>query len=83
MEPRDRRDLSRSGGITGAGVVDFGFIQVRVGSRRRTYASFGFARFHSGTPKSRSVHSHSLGFTQARLGGLGISRVRLGSLRSA
>ena len=45
--------------------------------------SFGFTWVHSRTTRIRRVYSRSLVFTQSRLGSVGFSRVRLGSLMRA
>ena len=42
--------------------------------------SLEFAWIHSGTHIGRRVHSNSYGITPARLGVVGIIRVRVGSL---
>ena len=59
------------------------FIRVRVGSLRRakvSSGSFEFARVHWCVPRSRRLHSGSLGFTLARLGVVGFILVRVGSI---
>ena len=70
-------------GFTRAFLVVVGCIWVRVGRALALSGSFGFGWVQSGAPKSHRVPVRSLRIIQARLGDVGFSVVRLGSLRHA